>query len=283
MSSRLSGIMGLGVTSISLQGPNGPAMKAPPPFWITTAENVWPDKQFGVFLKRTNVDPSQYILSNSLTETREPNGGVLTLGGLNKQLFTGQMNYMPANTTGWWQLPLEGFSANGKKFNAKLAPTVIDTGSTAIMMPDAAVRAFHAQIPGALEPQNDGTWVIPCDTTATASFFFGGMEYPIQTADLLRGAIAQDPRYCISNVGPGLWLLGAAFMKNYYTAFRMAPEPQIGFATLAADVVNNGQSGSAGGPVQANAGNGNTIKSAAAPVAVSGTVLAMGLAAAILI
>ncbi|BEJ15509.1 hypothetical protein CspHIS471_0501140 [Cutaneotrichosporon sp. HIS471] len=283
MSSRLSGIMGLGVPSISLQGPNGPAMKAPPPFWITTAQNVWQDKQFGVFLERTNTDPSKYVLSGSLTETREPNGGILTLGGLNKQLFTGQVHYMPANTTYWWQLPLEGFSANGKKFNAKLSPTVIDTGSTAIMMPDAAVRAFHAQIPGAQEANNDGTWVIPCNTTATASFFFGGMEYPIQTADILRGSLAGDTRYCLSNIGPGPWLLGAAFMKNYYTAFRMAPEPQIGFASLAPNVVNNGQSGSTGGPVQANSSGGGTIKSAAASVTVNSALFAVAVVASILV
>ncbi|GMK56129.1 hypothetical protein CspeluHIS016_0211850 [Cutaneotrichosporon spelunceum] len=285
MNSRLSGIMGLGVPSVSLQGPNGPAMKAPPPFWITTAKNVWQDKQFGVFLDRTNTDPSKYLLSNSLTETREPNGGILTLGGVNTQLFSGDIHYMTANTTYWWQLPLEGFSANGKKFNAKLAPTVIDTGSTAIMMPDAAVRAFHAQIPGALEPNNDGTWVIPCNTTATASFFFGGKEYPIQTADMLRGAISSEPRYCLSNIGPGPWLLGAAFMKNYYTAFRVSPEAQIGFAALAPNVVNNGQTGSiGGGPVQNNnSGGGSAIKSAAASVTVSGAVFAIGLVASLLV
>ncbi|CAK9781770.1 acid protease [Cutaneotrichosporon oleaginosum] len=283
MGSQLSGIMGLGVPSISLQGPNGPAMKAPPPFWITTAENVWTDKQFGVFLARTNIDPSRYMLGSSLTETSEASGGVLTLGGVNRRLFTGEIKYMPANTTYWWQLPLEGFSANGKKFNARLAPTVIDTGSTAIMMPDAAVRAFHAQIPGAQEPNNDGSWVIPCDTTATASFFFGGMEYPIQTADILRGALAQDPRFCLSNVGPGPWLLGAAFMKNYYTAFRMAPEPQIGFAMLAPNVVTNGKSGSTGGPVQNNAGGGGTSISSGSSVTVGSTILALGLIASLLL
>jgi cathepsin D len=283
MGSQLSGIMGLGVPSISLQGPNGPAMKAPPPFWITTAENVWTDKQFGVFLARYNTDPSTYLLSNSMTETRQTNGGVLTLGGLNRQIYTGEINYMPANTTYWWQLPLEGFSVNGKKFNARLAPTVIDTGSTAIMMPDAAVRAFHAQIPGAQEPNNDNVWVIPCNTVATASFYFGGKEYPIQTADILRGAVASDPRYCLSNVGAGAWLLGAAFMKNYYTAFRMSPEPAIGFASLSPNYVNNGKVGSTGGPVQSNQDGGSSIKSGAVPVTVSATVLALGLVASLLL
>lgn len=282
MGSELSGIMGLGVPSISLQGPNGPAMKAPPPFWMTVAENIWTDKQFGVYLERTNTDPANYVLSNTLTETTAENSGILTLGGLNTSLFVGQMNYMTANTTYWWQLPLEGFSANGKKFNANKAPTVIDTGSTAIMMPDAAVKAFHAQIPGAQEPQ-DGTWVIPCDTTATASFFFGGMEYPVQTADLLRGAVASDPRYCLSNVGPGPWLLGAAFMKNVYTAFRLAPTPQIGFAQLSSNFVNNGKTGSTSGTVATNSGGSTGAKSSASTVGVSGAVLALGLIASLLL
>lgn len=281
MGSELSGIMGLGVPSISLQGPNGPAMKAPSPFWMTVAETVWTDKEFGVFLARTNTDPSSYMISNNMAEITNDNGGVLTLGGLNTSLFVGDMHYMEANTTYWWQLPMEAFMVNGKRFIVDKAPTVIDTGSTAIMMPDDAVRAFHAQIPGSQEPA-DGQWVIPCDTKATASFFFGGTQYSIQTADILRGAVASDPSYCLSNVGPGAWLLGAAFMKNVYTAFRLDPSPQIGFAQLSPNVVNNGKMGSGADTITTNSGSGSSNKSSATAIGASSVAMALGLVVSLL-
>lgn len=291
MGSELSGIMGLGVPSYSLLGPEGPVMEAPPMFWMTVSDEVWTDKQFGVYLERLNTDPSSYNLgSGNLVEQHQTNAGILTLGGLNTSLFTGEMHYMDANTTYWWQLPLESFTANGKKFNARSAATVIDTGSTAIMMPEAAVNAFHAQIPGAELADDDGTWVIPCDTNTTASFSFDGIDYPVQTADLLRGSLGgQYADLCLSNVGVGPWLLGAAFMKNVYTAFRLDPSPQIGFAQLSDSIVQNGKTGSIDGAiVSSNTGAGSDIgsdgsSSSASALGVSSVALTLGLAASLLL
>lgn len=65
------------------------------------------------------------------------------------------------------------------------------------------------------------------------------------------------------------WLLGAAFMKNVYTAFRYQPTPQVGFATLAPaynyqSSNGGGSGGKSGGSSGGGSGRGNGAKNHAA-------------------
>merc|ERR1719225_2222161 len=45
----------------------------------------------------------------------DSNGGKLVLGGSDKNLYTGDMNYIPLSQTTYWQVNMDGVSVNGEK------------------------------------------------------------------------------------------------------------------------------------------------------------------------
>lgn len=69
----------------------------------------------------------------------------------------------------------------------------IDTGTTLLGGPTAAVTAFWEQIDGAqqLNGQNSGFWAFPCSTEINSTLAFGGTAWPISSADMNLGQIAQ--------------------------------------------------------------------------------------------
>ena len=69
----------------------------------------------------------------------------------------------------------------------------IDTGTTLLGGPTAAVEAFWGQVDGArqLSGQNSGFWAFPCSTNVSSTLAFGGTAWPISPDDMNLGQIAQ--------------------------------------------------------------------------------------------
>lgn len=260
----ISGIMGLGPAGIAAQSPKGPIMETPAQFYVTAARTVWDQPEFGVFLKRTNTNPTQTVIGSTATEPTEPESGVITFGGINETYVSpDSITYMPANTTHWWQLPLEAIVINGRPLPASNVPTVIDTGATMNYFPFPICQIILDNVPRALhltdEKGNvDGTFAIPCKSKFSLSFRFAGKDYALDSADLIRsrvpdgmlnrvGGNAQLSDYCMANFAAGSWLLGAAFMKNVYTVFRMSDPPSIGFGALTAAATQKNPSATGSG------------------------------------
>ncbi|KAL1407503.1 hypothetical protein Q8F55_006936 [Vanrija albida] len=257
MGQEISGIMGFSWPSVD-KSQSGETFLAPPPMWQTLAANSWTDKQFGMWLGRANVDPTHKANDELLGSA--PGMGDLSLGGLNTSLYTGQVTYYDATVEQWWQIALHSYTLNGRETVLGAGAgvlAVIDSGATGIYMPQAYVDAFYAAIPGAV-PVTDaktgrpsGEYAVPCSTKVPVLFRFGGPNQPawsVSAADLLRSHATSQPDLCFGTVQAGDWLLGAAFMKNVYTAFRYQP-PQVGFAALATDYnyVKGKPSGGVGG------------------------------------
>ena len=93
------------------------------------------------------------------------------------------------------------------------------------LIPPADARAIHAAIPGSRAGAN-GLFTVPCDTTATVAFSFGGQLFNIEPEDLLFQPV--DPNnlngQCISAImgqaigGSTQYLLGDSFLKGKYFA-----------------------------------------------------------------
>jgi len=143
----------------------------------------------------------------------------------------------------------------------------IDTGTTLIGGPSAAVSAVYAQIPGSqplsgnlagfygfrtflsllVDPDLDiphYTFSSACDTTVSVTMAFGGQSWPIDAQDMNLGRASATSDICAggifdlsagSNIGEGggnpNWVVGATFLKNVYSVFRSQPAA-IGFAQL---------------------------------------------------
>ncbi|KAM5531636.1 hypothetical protein V8D89_014688 [Ganoderma adspersum] len=243
----VSGIMGLAFQSL--------ASTDATPFWeqlMNGGQFASPEISF--WLARHLDDP---------TVADETAGGVMTLGGQNSSLFTGDIEFNTlsnANAPSFWMLELSGATVQGKSVSVptgSAAASAIDTGTTLIGAPSAAVTAIFGAIDGAqpLSGQLEGFWAFPCDTEVNVALAFGGKAWPISNADMNLGRVQGN--MCLggifdinlgSDVGSGggnpVWVVGDTFLKNVYTVFRANP-PAVGFAQLSAAAGGTGATASA--------------------------------------
>jgi len=248
----ISGLMGLAFSTI--------AQSKATPFWQALANgNSFSTPEMSFFLTRFNGDAN--------AQTLEP-GGAFTLGGTNSSLFTGDIDFVniPSGVTpSFWLLPLQTVQVNGKSAtiptgNSALA--AIDTGTTLVAGPTAAVQSIFAQIPNSqpLTGQMNGFFAYPCSTQVTVELNFGSKSWPISNADFNLGAIDNTGQMCVGGVfdldagtngaagdpssGSPAWVIGDTFLKNVYSVFRSSPA-SVGFAQLSSQA--GGSSGSSGG------------------------------------
>jgi cathepsin D len=263
----VSGIMGLGFQTI--------ASTRAVPFWQALVNaNKFAQPLFSFYLTR---------FSNDTAATDLEPGGVLTLGGTNSSLFTGDIEFinMPAGATpSFWLLSLTGLTVNGKSVSVTSSTSLsaIDTGTTLIGGPTDDVNKFWAAVPGAqaLTGNNAGYFSVPCTTVLDVTMSFGGKSWPISSDDMLMQT--NTPGVCVgaifdlslgSNAGGGQgnpnWVVGDTFLKNVYSVYRATP-PSVGFAQLSG-ITNVGSSTPTGH------GHGTTSTSSNGP---SGTQISSG-------
>jgi cathepsin D len=184
--------------------------------------------------------------------------------GVNHSLFTGDITYYPLDDPlkkGHWMI--SGRVVANNEYVAEPLRAVIDSGTTMIMGPTKDLEAFYAALPTETFNIGKGLYVYRATPGLGAGFSFGDdVVWAIDDEDLcwnkvdasivaeVQGAEAADSVWCIGgvvsaervaemgNVDTGMadaeiheWIIGAAFMKNHYTAFRASP-PAVGFAEL---------------------------------------------------
>jgi cathepsin D len=250
----LNGIMGLAFQGIA----NSQAV----PFWQALINNN----------QLTNPELSFYItrfVNDPNAKTEEP-GGVLTLGGTNSTLFQGNIDFQPFTLPGdggsFWLQTVSGVTVDGNSVSIGSGNTAaIDTGTTLIGAPTAAVTAIWAAVSGSvpLTGNMTGFNAFPCNSQLSIAISFGGPAWPISLADLNLGPVSNG--LCLgaifditagSNVKPTPgtpeWIVGDTFLKNVYTVFRSNP-PAVGFAQLANN--SSGSPSTTVGGAKATGGN----------------------------
>ncbi|KAI1795502.1 acid protease [Ganoderma leucocontextum] len=259
----VSGIMGLAFQSL--------ASTQATPFWEQLMNNgQFASPEISFWLARHLDD------QNAAQET---SGGVMTLGGQNSSLFTGDIEFNTlsnANSPSFWMLELSGATVQGKSVSVptgSAAASAIDTGTTLIGGPSGAVTAIYNAIDGAqpLGGQLQGFWAFPCNAKVEVALAFGGKAWPISDADMNLGTVQAN--MCLggifdlnlgSNVGSGggnpVWVVGDTFLKNVYTVFRANP-PAVGFAQLS--------TAAGGSPASASSVPSSSIPSSTVPGASS--------------
>ncbi|CDO69168.1 hypothetical protein BN946_scf185042.g70 [Trametes cinnabarina] len=230
----VSGIMGLAFQAL--------ASTNAVPFWQALAS----DGQF--------ASPEiSFWLARHLDDENPPDeqpGGVMTLGGTNSTLFTGDVEFVPLTTIGgsptFWMLELTGATVQGQTVSVptgSAALSAIDTGTTLVGGPSDAVAAIYGAIPGAIPvPSMAGFFQFPCSTNVQVALAFGGKSWPISSADMNLGRISSN--MCVGGIfdltlgsdvsgggGNPTWVVGDTFLKNVYTVFRANPAA-VGFAQL---------------------------------------------------
>ncbi|KZV73516.1 acid protease [Peniophora sp. CONT] len=232
-----AGILGLAFQNIAVSGAS--------PLWetlIAAGELSSPEMSF--YIKR--------YASIATSPTQLDPGGTFTLGGTNSSFFKGdiEFNAFPPHVipSAWMQL-VSGMTVNGQQVDLANVPNnyaIIDTGTSLLGGPAAAVEAFWTQIDGAfaLGGTNLGYWIYPCATEIDVTLAFGGTAWPISSGDMNSGQYGPVPGYCVGSFfditfgnapdpDSASWIIGDTFLKNVYTVLRAGDNPAIGFAQLA--------------------------------------------------
>jgi hypothetical protein len=199
----MDGILGIG------RGDTGTdAVDAPQVMDALSSSHLIGSKLYGIHLSR---------VSDGL------NDGELNLGEVNKDRFSGDLNWLDCvpNDTGFWEILLSDASVNGKTLGLRGKQGIMDTGTSYILMPPADALAIHSQMTGFVK--NGETFSVPCDTKVPLQFIFGDVGYNISTSDWLGGKL--DSGLCRSNIvgrqtfNESQWLIGDVFLKNVYSVF----------------------------------------------------------------
>jgi len=174
----------------------------------------------------------------SITRSFCSQGGEYVFGGIDSSKFTGSLTYIPVSQEGYWQIAIDDAGYSGQSLGQS-SQGIVDTGTTLIIVGDAAAQAIHDNISGATNDPNNG-WLVPCsvaqDTTNYVSFSMGGTNFQVPLADLAYEDLGDGSGNCFSGVQGGqndLWILGDVFIKNNYCVFSQTSSPSIGIAPLA--------------------------------------------------
>ncbi|KAF8939950.1 hypothetical protein BGZ58_008214 [Dissophora ornata] len=180
---------------------------------------------------------AQPVISVFLPSVRRNGGvgGAYLFGAIDNTKFTGQLTYVPVTRKGYWQIDVEDAGFNNQSLQ-QTSQGIIDTGTTLVIVSDAAAQAIHGNIQGAVNDPNNG-WLVPCavqNSTDNVSFTMGGTAFNVPVADLAFESLGDGSGNCFSGVQGGqngLWILGDVFIKNNYCVFDMG-KSAVGIAPL---------------------------------------------------
>lgn len=212
------GIFGLGYSRISVNG-------IVPPFYRLVEEGKLDEAVFGVYLSKS-------------TETHTPTG-VLTFGGIDEDLFLGELQWAPVTFKAYWQIEISKVQFGNTSFESVQA--AVDTGSSLIVLPVETADALNKKI-GAFKLPT-GQAFVRCESIPSLpdlTLNIAGHDYVLKPEDYILKM--QEP-LCLSGfLGMDLntpfgkiWILGDVFLRKYYSVYDMKND-RVGFAPVNSNI-----------------------------------------------
>ncbi|XP_067387928.1 gastricsin-like isoform X3 [Emydura macquarii macquarii] len=184
---------------------------------------------------------SASLFSFYLSSYGTQSGGELVFGGVDSNLYSGQLVWTAVTQDAYWQIGIEGFSVNGQSSGwcSSGCQGIVDTGTSLLTAPQAVFSELMEDI-GAQE-NSDGEYVVSCSNISsmpTISFTISGTSFPLSpSAYVLQSngsecVVGISPTYLPSQNGQPLWILGDVFLRSYYSVYDVGNN-QMGFAPAA--------------------------------------------------
>ncbi|KAM6191909.1 pepsin B-like [Sarcoramphus papa] len=166
-------------------------------------------------------------------------GGELILGGVDTQLFSGDIIWAPVTQELYWQVAINEFaigqSATG--WCSQGCQAIVDTGTFLLTVPQEYIGSFVQALGAQLTSYGYAVDCNEIQNLPTITFVINGAQLPLYpSAYILNNngycTVGIEATYLPSQNGQPLWILGDVFLKEYYTIFDMANN-SIGFAPSA--------------------------------------------------
>ncbi|XP_062134938.1 lysosomal aspartic protease-like [Drosophila sulfurigaster albostrigata] len=204
------GILGMGYQTIAVD-------EVVPPFYNLYEQGLIDEATFGFYLARN---------ASSL------DGGQLVLGGIDYQLFSGNLTYVPVSQPGYWQFEMISAVMGGYVvcYNCQ---AIADTGTSLLACPGSSYSTLNQLIGGQLI---DGDYYVDCstiDTLPVLSFNLGGTIFELPASAYISTFSEGNATFCMSSftyIDTDFWILGDVFIGQYYTQFDFG-QNRVGFAT----------------------------------------------------
>ncbi|XP_073522853.1 gastricsin-like [Phyllobates terribilis] len=166
--------------------------------------------------------------------------GMVVFGGVDNNLYSGQIYWAPVTQELYWQVAIDAFSINGQATGwcSQGCQAMVDTGTSLLTIPQQFLGTF-LQTVGAEESQNGG-YLVNCNNVQslpTISFTINGVQFPIPpSAYILQNngycTVGVEVTYLPSQNGQPFWILGDVFLRQYYSVYDMGNN-RVGFAQSA--------------------------------------------------
>ncbi|WYZ44725.1 hypothetical protein EsH8_VIII_000041 [Colletotrichum jinshuiense] len=187
-------------------------------------------------------------------DLRKKSVGAYEFGRIDNTKFTGQMTWIPVNTTtGFWQFPSEKFAVAGGQVQMGTpgAQAIADTGTTLILANPPMVQAYYQQVQGAKNDQTVGGVTFPCNAQLPDLMMDIGGVYMarVKGADINFAQV--DAQTCFGGLQATtskLQIYGDIMFKSQFVAFN-GGNMSIG---MAEHVVNSQPAGAPGAPAGNN-------------------------------
>lgn len=160
--------------------------------------------------------------------------GAYDFGYTDSSKYTGSITYASVDSgNGFWEFPSTSYKVGSTVHSSSGYTGIADTGTTLILMSDAANEAYYNQVSGASYSNEYGGYVFPCSATLPSlSFKIGPTAYATIPGSLLNYATASGSTCYggLQSAGGGSQnIYGDVFFNAYYGVFDTSG-PSFGFA-----------------------------------------------------
>ena len=123
---------------------------------------VTPDRQ------ETFFDNVKSTLASPLftADLKKGAPGSYDFGYIDASKHTGSITYVPVNTAnGFWEFTCSGYAVGSGAFTSSSIDSIMDTGTTLLLLPTGAVSAYYAKVSGAKYNSAQGGYTFPCSAS----------------------------------------------------------------------------------------------------------------------
>ncbi|CCD25027.1 proteinase A NDAI_0E02105 [Naumovozyma dairenensis CBS 421] len=200
---KFDGILGLAYDSISVN-------KVVPPFYNAIEQELLDEKKFAFYLGDANK--------------KSEDGGEITIGGIDKTKFKGDIDWLPVRRKAYWEVKFEGIGLGDQFAELENHGAAIDTGTSLIALPSGLAEIINTEI-GAKKGWT-GQYTVECDARPNLpdltfnfngkNFTIGPYDYTLEVSGSCISAIM--PMDFPEPVGP-MAIIGDAFLRKYYSIY----------------------------------------------------------------